>query len=103
MKISFNKCKQTISNYIESERIAEPNSLNEIDLNINIFKEDDGTLLLTKFDQTKCLLIISVSQACLLAQFQDMIFFDGTFKVKPSLFYQLSPFQIYISNINQPY
>lgn len=97
MKISFNKWKQTISNYIESERISEPNSLNEIDLNNNIFKEEDGTILLTKFDQTKGLLFISVSQACLLAGYQEMIFFDGTFKVTPSLFYQLCPFQIYIN------
>ena len=52
-KISFNKCKHTISNYIESERIPEPNSLNEMDLNNNLFKEDDGTPLLTKLIKQK--------------------------------------------------
>ena len=39
---------------------------------------------------------MSVSQSHLLAQYQDMIFFNATFKVRPSLFYHLCPFQIYI-------
>ena len=69
LKISYNKCKQNICHYIESERTLEPNSLNEIDLNNDIFKEDDGTPLITKFEPTKGLLIMSITQARLLAQY----------------------------------
>ena len=97
LKISYNKFKQTICNYIESERAPESNNLNEIDLNNNILKEEDDTPLLTKFDTTKGLLIMSNIQAPLLAQYQDMIFFDWTFKVTPNLFYQLYPYQMYIN------
>ena len=39
---------------------------------------------------------MSQSQARLVAQYQDLIFFDGTFKVTPSLYYQLCPFHIYV-------
>ena len=96
LKLSYNKCKQTICNYIESERTPESNSLNEIDSNNDIFKEDDGTPLIKRFDPTKGLLIMSITQARLLAQYQEMIFFDGTFKVTPNLFYQLCLYQMYI-------
>ena len=79
LKISYNKYKQTICNYIESERAPELNNLNEIGLNNDIFKEEDSTPLLTKFDN-KGLLIMFNTQARLLAQYQDMIFLTGLSK-----------------------
>ena len=39
---------------------------------------------------------MSQSQARLIAQYQYLIFFDGKFKVTPSLYYQLCPFHIYV-------
>ena len=99
MKIGYTKCKQVITNYIAAKRIPKPNSIADIDLNNVIFKEEDGTPLITILDHSKGLLIMSQSQARLVAQYQDFIFFDGTFKVTPSLYYQLCLFIFMLNNI----
>ena len=75
MKIEYTKCKQVITNYIPAQLIPEPNSIADIDLNNVIFKEEDGTSLITILDHSKGLLIMSQSQAHLVAQYQRFYFF----------------------------
>lgn len=75
MKIGYTKCKQVITNYIAARLIPEPNSIADIDLNNVIFKEEDGTPLITILDHSKGLLIMSQSQAHLVAQYQRFYFF----------------------------
>ena len=62
-KIPYNKCKQLITNYLDAEKTPEPITIDQIDLNNEIFKEDDGTELRTIFNKTKGLVIMSVDQA----------------------------------------
>ena len=69
MKIAYLKCKQVITNYISAQHIPEPNFIVDIDLNNVIFKEEDGTPLITILDHSKGLFIMSQSQARLVAQY----------------------------------
>ena len=92
----FNKIKYSIYNNINKDKIPEPENINEINFDIDYFLNKEKENCCIYHDENNIILQTDF-MAKIQYQNNERMYFDGTFKISPDIFYQIGIMRVRIN------